>query len=120
MDTENDNNSTPVQNSVKRDWLIAGGSAAGFFALLKAAGWVDQNFDISQIYNLVDFYVIAAKVAIASALVWTLKKFVFANTLGKDFGDTFNSGWAGMTPVEKTRWMLVFFLAIFGTIMFNF
>lgn len=114
MNTEN------KSNTVKRDWLIAGGGAAGFFAVLKLAGWVDAEFDISQIYNLVDFYVIAAKVAIASALVWTLKKFVFSNTLGKDFGEKFNIGWSEMTVVEKTRWMLGFFLVVFATIMFNF
>ena len=105
---------------ISKDWLIAAGGAAGFFGLLKLAGWIDSNFDISQVYNLVDFYIIAAKVAIASALVWTLKKFVFSNTLGKDFGDTFNNGWAGMSNVEKTRWMIGFFLAVFATIMFAF
>jgi hypothetical protein len=107
-------------NSVKRDWFIAGGAAAGFFAILKAAGWVDQNFDFSAIFNFVDFYIVAAKVAIASALAWSVKKFVFTNTLGKDFGETFNKGWDNMPPTEKTRWIIGVFAALFITIMFNF
>lgn len=107
-------------NSLKRDWLIAGGAAAGFFAILKGAGWVDQNFDFSAIFNLVDFYTVAAKVAIASALAWSIKKFVFKNTLGKDFGNLFNVGWDNMAPTEKTRWIIGVFTALFITIMFNF
>jgi hypothetical protein len=107
-------------NSVKRDWLIAGGGAAGFFAILKASGWVDDKFDFSAIFNLVDFYMVAAKVAIASALAWTVKKLVFSNTLGKDFGITFDIGWEAMPPIEKSRWIIVVFIALFTTIMFNF
>jgi hypothetical protein len=107
-------------SGVKRDWLIAGGSAAAFFALLKGAGWVDENFDFAAIFNVVDFSVIAAKVAFASALAWTVKKFVFKNTLGKDFGETFDNGWNTMTSVEKTRWILVIFAVIFSAVMVSF
>ncbi len=114
------NTNDPQTTSVKRDWLIAGGAAAGFFALLKGAGWIDQNFDFSAIFNLVDFYTVVAKVAIASALAWSIKKFVFTNTLGKDFGSVFDCGWAAMKPVEKTRWILALFSALFITIMFSF
>ena len=111
----------PTTNTgVKRDWLIAGGSAAAFFALLKGAGWVDQNFDFSAIFNVVDFSVVATKVAFASALAWTVKKFIFKNTLGKDYGDTFDNGWNTMTDVEKTRWILVSFFVIFATVMVSF
>ena len=110
-----DNNTS----SVKRDWLIAGGSIAGFFALLKGAGWLNEHYDISAIFNLVDFSMILAKVAIASALAWSVKKFVFSNTLGKDFGKTFDDGWANMTSIEKTRWILGIFVALFATILCN-
>ncbi len=106
-------------NSVKKDWLIAGGVFAGAFAILKAAGWIDTNFDFSAIYNLVDVYTVIAKVAVASALAWTVKKVIFANTLGKDFGTTFDTGWDKMQPVEKVRWILALFTALFVTIMFN-
>lgn len=119
METQ-ENTPTPQNNSVKRDWMIAGGAAAGFFAILKGAGWVDDNFDFSAIFNLVDFYTVAVKVAIASALAWSIKKFVFTNTLGKDFGATFDSGWNNMLPTEKTRWILALFSALFITIMFSF
>jgi hypothetical protein len=118
MDTINNTPETPP--SIKRDWVIAGGAAAGFFALLKGAGWVDQNFDFSAIFNLIDFYTVALKVAIASALAWSIKKFVFSNTLGKDFGITFDAGWNEMNSIEKTRWTLVLFSALFITIMFSF
>lgn len=105
---------------VKRDWMIAGGTAAAFFALLKGAGWVDENFDFSAIFNVIDFSIVAAKVAFASAIAWTLKKFIFKNTLGKDYGATFDEGWQSMTTTEKTRWMLVIFAVIFSTVMFSF
>lgn len=110
------------QNStgIKKDWFIVGGTAAAFFALLRGAGWVDENFDFSAIFNMVDFSIIAMKVAFASAIAWTLKKFIFSNTLGKDYGDTFDSGWNNMRDVEKTRWMLVIFAVVFSTVMFSF
>jgi hypothetical protein len=114
MNTKNNN------SGVKRDWVIAGGSAAAFFALLKGAGWVDQNFDFSAIFNLVDFSIVAAKVAFASALVWTIMKFVFSNTLGKDFGETFDHGWNTMPSAEKTRWILGVFAVIFTAVLFSF
>jgi hypothetical protein len=125
MDTNNSNtsqSSTPVvaPTSVKKDWLIAGGAAAGFFALLKGAGWIDDKFDFAAIFNAVDFYTVALKVAMASALAWSVKKFVFTNTLGKDFGVTFDTGWDAMSPIEKTRWILVLFSALFITIMHSF
>jgi hypothetical protein len=119
MDTQNDKVTTD-NVGVKRDWVIAGGSAAAFFALLKGAGWVDQNFDFSSIFNLVDFSVVAAKVTFASALVWTIMKFVFRNTLGKDFGETFDTGWNTMTGVEKTRWILCIFAVMFATVLITF
>lgn len=115
--SENTEQKTP---SIKRDWMIAGGGALGFFGILKAAGWIDDKFDFSAIFNLVDFYVVAAKVAIASALAWTVQKFVFSNTLGKDFGETFDIGWTDMSNIEKTRWILSAFIVIFLAIIFNF
>jgi hypothetical protein len=107
----------PEQVGVNKDWLYVGGAAAGFFALLKGAGWIDQNFDFSAIFNVVDFSIVVAKVAFASALAWTVKKFIFKNTLGKDFGDTFDTGWNSMTSIEKARWILVIFSVMFTTIM---
>jgi len=117
-----DTNNTPPDNNtgVKRDWLIAGGSAAGFFALLKGAGWVDDKFDFAAIFNVIDITLIAAKVAFASALAWTVKKFIFRNTLGKDFGETFDTGWDKISSDEKVRWILIMFIVIFSTVMFNF
>ena len=105
---------------VKRDWFIAGGTAAAFFALLKGAGWIDEKFDFAAIFNVIDFSIVATKVAFASAIAWTLKKFIFKNTLGKDYGATFDEGWDSMTTTEKTRWMLIIFAVIFSTVMFSF
>ena len=119
MENENDKNVTVVP-SIKRDWLIAGGSVLGFFALLKGGSWLNENYDISSIFNLIDFYAVAMKVAVASALAWSVKKFAFGNTLGKDFGKTFDIGWSAMNDIEKTRWILGVFTALFVTIMFNF
>jgi hypothetical protein len=108
-----------METSIKKDWLIAISIIVGFFVILKGAGWVDDKFEFAAIFNIVDFYAVAAKVAIASALAWSVKRFVFSHTLGKDFGDTFDSGWGSMTSIEKTRWILGVFVAIFTTIMFN-
>jgi len=102
---------------VKKDWIYALGGIGGFFAILKSSGWIDENFDFSAIYNVVDYASVAAKVAFASAVVWTLKKFVFPSTLGKDFGETFDLGWNNMNPVEKTRWMIGVFVSLFIAIL---
>jgi hypothetical protein len=104
-------------SGIKKDWFYALGGIGGFFAILKSSGWIDESFDFSAIYNVVDYASIASKVAFTSALVWTLKKFVFSSTLGKDFGETFNIGWADMKPIEKTRWMIGVFLALFASIL---
>jgi hypothetical protein len=116
MSTKNVSNKT----SIVKDWGIAAAVAAGLFAVLAVAGWVDTKFNFTEIYNLVDIYDVLKKIAVSSALVWTVKKFVFTNTLGKDFGDVFDSGWKKMDSVEKTRWMLGSFLVLFVTIMFSF
>lgn len=105
---------------VTQDWWIAGMFIGLFFILLKTAGWIDQLFDFSAIFNIVDFSVVAAKVAFASALAWTVKKLVFKNTLGRDFGVKFNEGWNSMTTTEKTRWILVIFSMLFVSIMASF
>ena len=105
-------------NGIKKDWLYAAGGIGGFFAVLKSSGWIDQNFDFSAIYNVVDYAAVAAKVLFTSALVWSIKRFVFPSTLGKDFGSLFNAGWESMTTVEKTRWMLGVFVSLFVAIMF--
>lgn len=114
------NDKDTTSTNIKRDWLIAGGSIAGFFGLLKSVGWLDENYDISEMFNLIDFYMVTAKVAVASALAWTVKKLIFKNTLGKDFGTTFDIGWGEMSNVEKSRWIIAIFAIIFSTVMFNF
>ena len=106
-------------NGIKKDWLYAVGGIGGFFAILKSSGWIDQNFDFSAIYNVVDYASVAAKVAFASALVWSVKRVVFPSTLGKDFGATLNAGWESMATVEKTRWMLGVFVALFTAILIS-
>lgn len=104
-------------NSVKKDLWIVGGSVIGFYVLLLLAGWLDGVFGLTQAYTLVDVAALGLKVATASALAWVLKRLVFANTLGKDFGGVFNEGWAQFTIKEKTQWILITFLVIFFSVM---
>ena len=104
-------------NSVKKDLLLVVGSLATFYLILWIATWVNAKFGFDQIFNLVDVASLSFKVATASALSWVVKRFVFTQTLGKDFGRTFNIGWANMTDVEKARWTIVTFLVIFAVIL---
>lgn len=108
------------ENGISKDWAIAAVTAIGFFAVLQFASWVDSKYNFAEIFNLVGFYTVVAKVAIASALAWTVKKIIFAKTLGKDFGKTFNDAWDAMYSKDKVKWILITFLALFVTIMFNF
>lgn len=106
-------------NSVKKDiWLVIG-SIIGFYAVLLGASWVDLKLDLAQAYTLADIACVSLKVATASALAWILKRLVFTNTLGKDFGKSFNEGWADMSLVEKARWTIGTFLVVFTTIMWT-
>ena len=105
------------ENSVKKDVFLALGSVVGFYLVLLLARFVDTQFGIPDAYNLVDIASLVLKVATASAIAWVLKRLVFAKTLGKDFGNTFDQGWAEMSKVEKTRWIVGTFLVIFYAVI---
>lgn len=105
------------QNSVKKDiWLVLG-SVVGFYLLLILANYAYDSFGVKQAFAVVDLSVLALKVTTASALVWILNRVVFSNTLGKDFGKTFNDGWDSMSNVEKSRWILGTFVVLFASIL---
>lgn len=106
-------------NGIKIDWVYALVGVGIFFTCLKSSGWIDTMFNFSAIYNIVDFAALISKVSFGSALVWTIFRVVFPSTLGKDFGDNFNSGWSSMSPSEKTRWILGTFMFLFGVIMLS-
>jgi hypothetical protein len=120
MNTENKSTGVKKDNNIKGDWGIAALFGVGFFVVLLLSNIIDQKFNISAIFNLVDFYIMVAKAFFASAIAWTIKKVIFKNTLGLDFGKVFNDGWNKFTPVEKTKWILITFLVIFVSVMFNF
>jgi len=94
------------------------GAIVGFYLILNGATWINTKFDFSQIFQLVDIAAVTLKVAVASALAWVIKRVVFANTLGKDFGRTFDAGWNQMSTVEKARWTIVTFLVFFSIILY--
>ena len=104
-------------NSVKKDIGVAAIAVVAFYLILLVANWVDARFGLSEVYNLVDIASVTLKVATASAIAWILKRVVFAKTLGKDFGDTFNKGWDAMTTQEKARWTIGTFLVIFVSVI---
>lgn len=104
-------------NSVKKDIWVAIGAIVVFYVMLLAAGWVDAKFGLAQAYTLVDIASLGVKVATASAIAWILKRVIFSNSIGKDFGGVFNEGWAQMTLKEKTRWIIGTFLVLFFAIM---
>ena len=106
--------------SIKKDWWIASLLTLGFFLLLKMVMWLSDKFGITEAFNLMDFYVVAAKAGFVSALVWSLIRFVFSGTLGKDFGKTFDDGWDKMEPSEKTRWVIGVFSVLFFSLIYAF
>lgn len=106
-------------NSVKKDILLAGGSIVAFYVVLVLAQFADTFLGLTEAYTLVDVASVGLKVATASAFAWLIKRLVFSNTLGKDFGTTFNEGWATLPKKEKTRWILGAFLVLFTAIVLS-
>ena len=106
-------------NSVKKDVVIAGGSIVAFYVVLIIAQWADSLFGLAEAYTLVDVASIGLKVATASAFAWLVKRLVFTNTLGRDFGKVFNDGWDKLSQIEKTRWIIGSFLVIFASIVIS-
>lgn len=104
-------------NSVKKDIWVALGSVIAFYVMLVVAGWADAKFGLAQAYTLVDIASLVVKVATASAIAWVLKRVIFTNTIGKDFGGVMNEGWAQLSLKEKTRWIIGAFLVIFFAVM---
>jgi len=104
-------------NSVKKDISLVFAFIVGFYLTLVGAGWVDGKLGLTQAYTLVDIASLSLKVFTASALVWILKRLAFKNTLGADFGATMNAGWNQMSTIEKTRWVIGVFVALFTAII---
>lgn len=105
-------------NSVKKDVWFWGLSIFGFYLVLSTATWIDSKLGLTQLFTLVDIASTTVKVTTASLIAWVVMRFVFTNTLGKDFGKTFNDGWEKLNESEKVRWILITFLVIvFGVIL---
>lgn len=100
-------------NSVKKDLAWAGGSILGFYLILKLATWLDSVLNLPEVFTLVDVASTGLQIITASAFAWILKRIIFTNTLGKDFGGVFNEGWAQFTIKEKAQWIIISFLALF-------
>jgi len=105
------------QNGVVKDLAVAGGSVVFFYLVLLLAKWVDGAFGLAEAYTLVDIASLSLHVAVASALVWVVKRVVFPKTIGIFFGSMMNIGWDEFSVKEKTRWTLSFFLVLFSIII---
>jgi len=104
-------------NSVKRDLAFAGLGVVAFYAILILATVLDGWLGLSAVYNLVTIALAFLKVATASAITWVLLRVGFKNTIGKDFGKSFDIGWSSMSSVEKARWTIGAFVVLFFAIM---
>lgn len=93
------------------------GTFAAFIGAGQLAKWLEATFSNSGFWNLVHVFNLSLKVAVASCLVWLLQKFIFKNTLGKDFGDVFDEGWNALDKKEKTRWILGSFIVLFCAVL---
>lgn len=110
--TNMDNNNKKDNVSVKSDvWYVAG--AVGIFYVMLA---IINSLNLSEAFYIMDTVSLLVKVSTVSLFVWLVKRFAFPNTLGKNFGDLFNSGWNNLGPAEKTRWTIVTFLVLFAAI----
>lgn len=98
--------------SIKKDVLYALVALGLFIGLVAGVGYVD----VGALYHVLDMFALATKVFTVSLMTWMVKKFVFPNTLGKAFGKTFDEGWNGLSPSEKTRWTLGGFFVLFVAI----
>lgn len=105
-------------NSVKKDLIIAGISIVAFYVLLIVATWIDGIFGLSSAFTLVDVASLVMKVGVCSAVVWAWFRIVYKNTLGKDFGDVFDKGWAALEDKEKARWILGVSVAVLAIVVY--
>ncbi len=105
------------ENGVKRDIGFAALGVVVFYVILVLANVVDTWLGLDAAYNLVSVASAFLKVVVSSAFTWVLMRIAFKNTLGSDFGTTLDTGWKNMTPIEKTRWMVGTFVAVFLAII---
>lgn len=98
--------------SIKKDVIYVLIALGIFIGMVSGVGYVD----VGAAYHLLDVFALATKVFSVSLMTWMVKRFVFPNTLGKDFGKTFDDGWKSLDAKEKTRWTLGGFLVLFVAI----
>lgn len=110
------NQMAKTNNSVTRDIWIAIGTIIIFLALIPAASYVTRTWGYARVFDLVDIAAVVSRVAVSSALVFLLFRWGFKKTLGRDFGDDFDSGWGAFEPKEKARWIIGAFVALFFAI----
>lgn len=104
-------------NSVKRDIGFAALGVVVFYVILVVAGMLDSYLGLDAAYNLVSVASTFLQVVTASAFTWVLMRIGFKNTLGADFGNKFDEGWKSMANVEKARWIIGVFVAVFLSII---
>ncbi len=68
---------------------------------------------LGALFGLVDILSTVKAVAVGGFLTWLALRFAFPKTLGFDFGDEFDEGWKSLENTERTKWIIVAFLAIF-------
>lgn len=83
------------------------------YATLWASNLLATKLGISKGYLLIDAASTVFSVLVAGAVSVIALKLVFKNTMGKDFGDEFDTGWRKMLPEDRTKWMIVSFLVLF-------
>ncbi len=99
--------------SIHSDIRMAIMTVGIFFASLLGVGVLDKVLDLPEAYQLMMIPATIIRVGISSALSWFLIKFAFKNTIGKSIGKVFDAGWEQMSSVEKARWCMIAFFAIF-------
>ncbi len=73
----------------------------------------DEVIPMEGAFMIKEFTQYIAKIGLLLVFIWAYVRIGFPDTLGLDFRERFNRGWAEMSDVEATKWMIIVFLGLF-------
>jgi hypothetical protein len=89
------------------------------FAIMIGAMILTNRFEQSGLlpvevaYMIKKFTTYLSKLGLVMVGVWMFYRFSFFHSIGREFQERFDAGWAEMSNAESTRWKIVIFLGLF-------
>jgi len=89
------------------------------FALMIGAMILTDKFEqaekipVEVAFMIKKFTTYLSRLGLVMVGVWIFYRFSFFHSIGREFQDRFDAGWAEMSNAESTRWKIVIFLGLF-------